>query len=141
MPNINPVGDAPSSTTLEGKNGVRREARTTFANGRSLKPPASSPSNSGLRERPLAKVVAAYGLPHTPFFPSKVVVDTLPPPTGLMFGKARASLEAARPDAIILFDTDHYNTFFFDNFPIFAIGIDEKFRGPILRAARRHAGL
>ena len=79
----------------------------------------------------MAKVVAAYGLPHTPFFPSKVVEEGASSPTGLMFGKARASLEAARPDAIILFDTDHYNTFFFDNFPIFAIGIDQTFKGPI----------
>ena len=43
-----------------------------------------------------------------------------------MFGKARASLEAAKPDVILIFDTDHYNTFFFDNFPIFAIGIDDR---------------
>jgi gallate dioxygenase len=79
----------------------------------------------------LAKVVAAYGLPHTPFFPSQVVEQGPDCPTARYFGKARASLEQARPDAIVIFDTDHYNTFFFDNFPIFAIGIDEMFRGPI----------
>ena len=48
-----------------------------------------------------------------------------------MFAQARDSLMAARPDVILIFDTDHYNTFFFDNFPILAIGIDEKFSGPI----------
>ena len=52
-------------------------------------------------------------------------------PTGLMFGQARDSLVAAKPDVILIFDTDHYNTFFFDNFPILAIGIDDKFSGPI----------
>jgi len=79
----------------------------------------------------VAKIVAAYGLPHTPFFPSRVEEEGPQSPTGLMFGKARDSLAAARPDVIVIFDTDHYNTFFFDNFPILAIGIDDKFVGPI----------
>jgi gallate dioxygenase len=79
----------------------------------------------------LAQIVAAYGLPHTPFFPSKVEEEGPSSPTGIMFGKARDSLAAAKPDVIVIFDTDHYNTFFFDNFPILAIGIDEGFRGPL----------
>ncbi|MFN3656712.1 MAG: extradiol ring-cleavage dioxygenase [Pseudolabrys sp.] len=78
----------------------------------------------------MAKIVAAYGLPHTPFFPSRVDEEGPQSPTGKMFGDARASLVAAKPDVIVIFDTDHYNTFFFDNFPILAIGIDEKFTGP-----------
>jgi hypothetical protein len=48
-----------------------------------------------------------------------------------MFKAARDSLVAAKPDVIVIFDTDHYNTFFFDNFPILAIGIDDKFVGPV----------
>jgi gallate dioxygenase len=79
----------------------------------------------------VAKIVAAYGLPHTPFFPSRVVEEGPQSPTGLMFAQARDSLAAAKPDVIVIFDTDHYNTFFFDNFPILAIGIDNKFVGPI----------
>lgn len=78
----------------------------------------------------MAKIVAAYGLPHTPFFPARVAQEGAQSPTGLMFGKARDSLATARADVILLFDTDHYNTFFFDNFPILAIGIDETFTGP-----------
>jgi len=78
----------------------------------------------------LAEIVAAYGLPHTPFFPSKVVEEGPSSLTGRLFRMAAESLAAAKPDVILLFDTDHYNTFFFDNFPILAIGIDEKFTGP-----------
>jgi hypothetical protein len=78
----------------------------------------------------VSQIVAAYGLPHTPFFPSKVEVEGPTSPTGIMFGKARDSLAAARPDVVVIFDTDHYNTFFFDNFPILAIGLDERFSGP-----------
>ena len=79
----------------------------------------------------MAKIVAAYGLPHTPFFPSRVEQEGPQSPTGQMFAQARDSLAAAKPDVILIFDTDHYNTFFFDNFPILAIGIDEKFIGPV----------
>lgn len=78
-----------------------------------------------------AKVVAAYGLPHTPFYPSQVLEEGPSSPTGQMFARARESLLAANPDVILVFDTDHYNTFFFDNFPILAIGVDDKFKGPI----------
>jgi len=86
--------------------------------------------SSRSRELHLAEIVAAFGLPHTPYFPSKVEEEGPSSPTGIMFGKARDALAAARPDVIVIFDTDHYNTFFFDNFPILAIGIDEGFRGP-----------
>jgi hypothetical protein len=78
----------------------------------------------------LAEIVAAYGLPHTPFFPARVAEEGPGSHTGKLFALARDSLAAAKPDVIVIFDTDHYNTFFFDNFPIFAIGIDEKFTGP-----------
>lgn len=78
----------------------------------------------------MASVVAAYALPHTPFFPSKVEQEGPQSPTAQYFAAARDSLAAAKPDLIVIFDTDHYNTFFFDNFPVLAIGIDESFTGP-----------
>ncbi|MCX7297249.1 MAG: hypothetical protein NTU64_10295 [Hyphomicrobiales bacterium] len=59
----------------------------------------------------MAKIVAAYGLPHTPFYPSQVIEEGPSSPTGKMFARARESLIAARPDVIVIFDTDHYNTF------------------------------
>ena len=40
------------------------------------------------------------------------------------------NLEALRPDLIVMFDTDHLNTFFLDNLPIFAVGVTERFKGP-----------
>ena len=35
-----------------------------------------------------------------------------------------------RPDVIVMFDTDHLNTFFLDNLPIFAVGVDKTFKAP-----------
>ena len=90
---------------------------------------------SGLKRRwnkggPVASIVAAYGLPHTPFYPFRVAEEGPSSPTGRMFGLARDSLAAAKPDVVVIFDTDHLNTFFFDNLPVFAIGVDETFTGP-----------
>jgi gallate dioxygenase len=78
----------------------------------------------------LARIVAAYGLPHTPIFPFKVAEEGPSSETGRFFGKAQESLEAARPDVVVIFDTDHLNTFFLDNLPVFAIGVDDTFTGP-----------
>jgi hypothetical protein len=79
----------------------------------------------------VATIVAAYGLPHTPIFPFKVAEEGPASATGRLFGMARNSLAAARPDVVVIFDTDHLNTFFLDNLPVFAIGIDDRFKGPI----------
>jgi len=78
----------------------------------------------------LGEIVAAYGLPHTPFFPWAVQRDGPESQTAQLFKRARDSLEAARPDVIVIFDTDHLNTFFLDNLPVFAIGVAEAFKGP-----------
>jgi hypothetical protein len=43
----------------------------------------------------------------------------------------RAELEKHRPDVIVLIDTDHFNTFYFDNYPTFGVGVDHRFYGPI----------
>ena len=79
----------------------------------------------------MATIVGAYGLPHTPIFPAKVAEEGPSSPTGQLFAKVRAAFDAARPDAIVIFDTDHLNTFFLDNLPVFAVGVDETFAGPI----------
>ena len=34
-----------------------------------------------------------------------------------------------RPDLIVMFDTDHLNTFFLDNLPVFALGRDRGVQG------------
>ena len=78
----------------------------------------------------MAQVVAAYGVPHTPFFPWLVQRDGPQSPTAQLFAKVRESFLGARADAIVIFDTDHLNTFFLDNLPVFATGITEAFKGP-----------
>ena len=78
----------------------------------------------------MAEIVAGIGVPHTPVFPS-LVAKAGP---GLRDGAAlcgnRRRAEAAAPDALVIYTDDHFNTFFLDNFPTFAIGIAEATSGP-----------
>src|SRR5262245_6199146 len=78
----------------------------------------------------MAEIVAAFGVPHTPIFPFQVQSEGPQSETARLFAKMTEALRAARPDAIVIFDTDHLNTCFLDNLPIFAIGVTDAFKGP-----------
>ena len=78
----------------------------------------------------MAEIVAALGFPHTPGFPAVVKRDGPDCEIARFYAAVRGALEAARVDIMVMFDTDHLNTFFFDNLPIFAVGVDDTFAGP-----------
>jgi gallate dioxygenase len=78
----------------------------------------------------MAQIVAGFGVPHTPVFPFFVKRDGPDCETAKLFAAQKEQLAAARPDVIVMFDTDHLNTFFLDNLPIFAVGVDKAFTGP-----------
>ena len=78
----------------------------------------------------MAQIVAGFGVPHTPVFPFFVKRDGPDCETARLFSAQKAQLAEVRPDVIVMFDTDHLNTFFLDNLPIFAIGVDRTFKGP-----------
>ena len=78
----------------------------------------------------MAQIVAGFGVPHTPVFPFFVKRDGPDCETAKLFEAQKEQLAAARPDVIVMFDTDHLNTFFLDNLPIFAVGVDKAFTGP-----------
>ena len=78
----------------------------------------------------MAAIVGALGVPHTPFFPALVEREGPQCETARFFAAVTAELEAMRPDLIVMYDTDHLNTFFLDNLPVFAVGVTEAFKGP-----------
>jgi gallate dioxygenase len=78
----------------------------------------------------MASIVAGFGVPHTPVFPFFVKRDGPNCETAKLFAAQQEHLAAVRPDVIVMFDTDHLNTFFLDNLPIFAVGVDKTFSGP-----------
>jgi hypothetical protein len=79
----------------------------------------------------VAEVVGAFGVPHTPVFPWFVKAQQGPhQEVAERFAELTRHLEELRPDLIVMFDTDHLNTFFLDNWPIFAVGVCDAFKGP-----------
>ena len=78
----------------------------------------------------MAEIVGAFGVPHTPVFPLFVKRDGPESEIARYFAALTAELMALKPDVIVMFDTDHLNTFFLDNLPIFAVGVTEIFKGP-----------
>ena len=78
----------------------------------------------------MAQIVAGFGVPHTPIFPHFVKRDGPDCEIAKLFAAQKEQLAATRPDLIVMFDTDHLNTFFLDALPIFAIGVDKSFKAP-----------
>lgn len=78
----------------------------------------------------MARLVGAFGVPHTPGFPEMVAREGPESATGALYGRIRDELNAVRPDLLVIFDSDHLNTFFLDNLPTFAVGVAEETAGP-----------
>jgi aromatic ring-opening dioxygenase catalytic subunit (LigB family) len=77
----------------------------------------------------MAELVVAIGVPHTPIYPSQYAKDG-PEDAPKNFREVKAHLDAVQADAIIVIANDHFNTFFLDNFPTFAIGVTDTSFGP-----------
>jgi protocatechuate 4,5-dioxygenase beta chain len=77
----------------------------------------------------MAELVAAVGVPHSPQYPSQYPKDGR---NGMAqhYRAVKQHLDAARPDAIVVVANDHFNTFFLNNFPTFAIGVADASSGP-----------
>ena len=78
----------------------------------------------------MASVVGGLGMPHNPNFPELVAREGAANDTAQSYAKAAETLAALRPDVVIIFTTDHLNTFFFENLPLLAIGVGDDFAGP-----------
>lgn len=78
----------------------------------------------------MAQIVGAFGVPHTPAFPALVAREGPGSVVARLYERVRSELEAAAVDVVVLLDSDHLNTFFFDNVPTFAVGVADSFRGP-----------
>jgi protocatechuate 4,5-dioxygenase beta chain len=81
------------------------------------------------KEQRMAQLVAGIGVPHSPHYPAQYAKDG-PEETPRLFRELAAHLAATRPDAIVVIANDHFNTFFMNNFPTFAIGVAEATFGP-----------
>jgi hypothetical protein len=78
----------------------------------------------------MAEIVAGFGMPHNPGAPALVLRDGPRCETARYYAAMTKELAAVAPDLLIIFTDDHFNTFFLDNFPTFAVGIAETTSGP-----------
>jgi protocatechuate 4,5-dioxygenase beta chain len=78
----------------------------------------------------MAEIVAAFGAPHTPNFPELVARQGPNCEVARLYAELARNLREVKPDVLIVFDSDHLNTFFFDNLPTFCIGMTERMSGP-----------
>jgi aromatic ring-opening dioxygenase catalytic subunit (LigB family) len=78
----------------------------------------------------MAEIVAGFGLPHNPGAPALAAREGPQGETARFYAEMTKEVAAAAPDVLIIFTDDHFNTFFLDNFPTFAIGIAEATAGP-----------
>ena len=78
----------------------------------------------------MAEIVAAFGLPHTPSMPALVVREGPTCETAQLFAHVQRELEAVQPDTLLIFDSDHLNTFFLDNLPLMSVGVAPGTAGP-----------
>ncbi|HTP90394.1 MAG TPA: extradiol ring-cleavage dioxygenase [Xanthobacteraceae bacterium] len=78
----------------------------------------------------MAEIVAGFGVPHTPHFPALVAREGPQSEVALLYAGVAKHVAEAAPDVLIVFTDDHFNTFFLDNFPTFAIGVADATSGP-----------
>lgn len=78
----------------------------------------------------MAEIVAGLGMPHNPGSPALVAREGPQCETARFYAEMAKNIEAVAPDVLVIFTDDHFNTFFLDNFPTFAIGIAEATAGP-----------
>ena len=78
----------------------------------------------------MAEIVAALGLPHNPFYPAIVARDGESSALGRGYAALAAELDQIKPDALVIFDSDHLNTFFLNNYPNLCIGVAAQTNGP-----------
>jgi aromatic ring-opening dioxygenase catalytic subunit (LigB family) len=78
----------------------------------------------------MAEIVGGFGVPHNPHFLTWIAQGAPEAPEiSEMYGEVASRLHATRPDTLLVVTSDHYNVFF-ENIPIFSIGVAESAHGP-----------
>ena len=67
---------------------------------------------------------------HTPSLPAEVAREGHSSDAGQLFTAMAGHLRAVQPDVLLIFDSDHLNTFFLDNLPLLSIGVAAATSGP-----------
>jgi Catalytic LigB subunit of aromatic ring-opening dioxygenase len=77
----------------------------------------------------MAEIVGAFATPHMPGSPGQAQQNPQSE-VAQLFRAVRENVDAVDPDVLVVFDTDHFATFFYSNMPTFAVGVAERTSGP-----------
>ena len=77
----------------------------------------------------MAEIVGAFGVPHMPNAPLSVATHPNGE-LGQLYGAVKQHVDAVDPDVLVLFDTDHFATWYYQKLPVFAIGVAPETSGP-----------
>ena len=78
----------------------------------------------------MAKLVLAAGVPHPPRLVYEIEQSPGKARGEALMKQVRQFVEAAEPDVIIEVDSDHFVNFFYNNLPLFCVGMAEEAEGP-----------
>jgi len=87
----------------------------------------------------MAEIVAGIATSHVPFMAAQPRDGVDEGQHGRVIaglGEAQKLLEQARPDALVIFSTDHFDRCFYDNLPPFLVGVGEEAEGPVTNLSR-----
>ncbi|HLG72271.1 MAG TPA: extradiol ring-cleavage dioxygenase [Chloroflexota bacterium] len=77
----------------------------------------------------MAEIAGAFATPHMPGSPGQAR-ENPQSETAQLFGAVRSHIAEVDPDVLVVFDTDHFATFFYSNMPTFAVGVAGETAGP-----------
>lgn len=76
----------------------------------------------------MASIVSGFGVPHNPGSPEAVSKGDKS--VASLYEAVEREVQRAELDALIVFSSDHLNTFFLDNLPLFSVGVTDQTSGP-----------
>jgi hypothetical protein len=78
----------------------------------------------------MGEIVAGFGVPHSPAFPAQVAREGPNSVPAQLYREVAQALDAIKPDVLVVFDSDHLNTFFLNPLPALCIGVTDRTEGP-----------
>lgn len=78
----------------------------------------------------MGEIVAGFGVPHSPGFPATVEREGPQCLPAQLYREVARALDAIKPDVVVVFDSDHLNTFFLNPLPTLCIGVTDRTEGP-----------
>lgn len=78
----------------------------------------------------MGEIVAGFGVPHSPGYPALVEREGPGCAPAQLYSEVAKHLAQVQPDVLVVFDSDHLNTFSFTPLPTLCIGVTDRTEGP-----------